>query len=160
MKPTFLIASFFVVLVRGQQYIGYEIGSSWDGEHLDEHDHIYINLTTANNGDDLVLKVKAAFFDFPTPTELPLPSQCPQRPMYNLWAVESVEVFFLSVNEQDYLQVILNPQGRYYLSAFSGSRNTLIDLLPLFPDGININNPCTAHQEDCFWTGEFKIPNE
>lgn len=60
-------------------------------------------------------------------------------------SLQDIELFFANADGQ-YLQVIVNPQGRYNLMVFDGYRNEKLNSIFLPPQYMQINNDCEPHQ--------------
>ena len=84
---------------------------------------------------------------------------CPTRPYRGLYEYEVAEVFFLN-DEDEYLEVEINPTGLYYILTFNGYRNETLDNLPLFPNGVYWHNNCTMMENGCRWNSTAIIPKD
>ena len=70
-------------------------------------------------GGDVVITVKAAYFNDPAP-----PGGLPGQAYFGLWDYEVVEAFFLNEADQ-YLEVEFGPHGQHIVLLLDGRRNAI-----------------------------------
>ncbi|CAD5116429.1 DgyrCDS5319 [Dimorphilus gyrociliatus] len=124
--------------------INFQITKTWNGEPID-HPPIQLNLKSSENG--LCLTVEAPFFDDPPPEH---ETNVSDGACDRLWDFEVVEAFFLNDNN-DYLEVELNPYDKHLVLMLKGQRNCIKDKLPL-------NYNAIISDDKKYWTGEALIP--
>ncbi len=138
----------------------FSINYLWNGTAVNhvQNDNVTVELSTNPDG-DLVLTASGPFFDHLTAQEDFDDENCPTRPYSGLWQYEVAEAFFLNDNDE-YLEVEINPRGKYYILLLDGYRNAELDNLPLFPNGVKWSNECAANEIGCRWTATAIIPKE
>ena len=143
-----------------EDFLFYNITTLWNGTAVDHEEFVSVSLSVDDASQDLVVTFSGPFWNNLTPEDRPAlqnDTHCPTRPYNELWKYEVAEIFFLN-DEDEYLEIEINPQGKYLLILLDGYRTTRLSLLPLFPDGVEWENDCYALQQDCRWTSSAIIP--
>ena len=94
----------------------FAIAGTWDGQPVD---HEPVQLTLQGDGDDLLIRISAPFFDDPAPE-----GGKPGEAFFKLWEYEVVEAFFLNDKEQ-YLELEFGPHGQHLMLILNGNRNAI-----------------------------------
>ena len=94
----------------------FAIAGTWDGQAID---HDPVELTLVGDGEDLIIRISAPFFDDPAPE-----GGKPGEAFFKLWEYEVVEAFFLNDKEQ-YLELEFGPHGQQLMLILNGNRNAI-----------------------------------
>ncbi|XP_045204609.2 UPF0462 protein C4orf33 homolog isoform X2 [Mercenaria mercenaria] len=121
--------------------LAFTIGQSWDGKDL-AHQKAEVTISKGN-GNHVVMKVRAPFYNDPA-----APSGPAGQPFPQLWDYEVVEAFFLS-DSGKYLEVELCPHGQHLVLMLDGRRNMIKDKLPI---------QYTSNIAGNEWTGTAVLP--
>jgi hypothetical protein len=78
------------------------INKTWNNKDID-HKPTQISLERSENGDFLIIKINAIFFNSPFK-----PDKTPGD-FFNLWDYEVVEAFFLNDSNQHYIELEFGP---------------------------------------------------
>merc|ERR1719150_2960909 len=120
----------------------FAIAGTWDGQPVD---HEPVQLTLEGDGDDLLIRISAPFFDDPAPG-----GGKPGEAFFKLWEYEVVEAFFLNDKEQ-YLELEFGPHGQHLMLILNGNRNAIKHSLPL-------EYSAKIDLEKKTWTGTARVP--
>eukprot|EP00092_Neocalanus_flemingeri_P007627 GFUD01008231.1.p1 GENE.GFUD01008231.1~~GFUD01008231.1.p1 ORF type:complete len:1056 (+),score=227.00 GFUD01008231.1:78-3170(+) len=123
-------------------YIDFKIEKTWDNKSID-HEPAEVKLISAEG--ELIIQMKAPFFDDPAPED----AEAGQA-FYKLWDYEVVEAFFLNDKNQ-YLELEFGPHGQHLSLLLNGNRNAVKHSLPL-------EFSATINKDEKVWTGEARIP--
>ena len=93
----------------------FEIKTTWDGKPVD---HQPVKITLIGADDDLIIEIKAPYFDDPAPEGKP------GEAFFKLWEYEVVETFFLNDADQ-YLELEFGPHGQHLSLLLNGNRNAI-----------------------------------
>jgi len=122
----------------------HSIEGTWEGKAID-HPPAVITLEPGEG--HLILRVKAPFFNDPSP-----PGGKPGEAFFKLWDYEVVEAFFLNKDEQ-YLELEFGPHGQHLMLLLNGTRNAVKHSLPL-------EYTATIDKTRGTWEGVAKIPSQ
>ena len=94
----------------------FRIEHTWNNQPVD-HEPVQIRISSAHN--DLIIQIRAPFFDDPAPKDTN-----PGEAFYKLWDYEVVEAFFLNAANQ-YLELEFGPHGQHLALLLNGRRNAV-----------------------------------
>ena len=97
-------------------FLDFKIQKTWDDKPID-HDPVEIKLISGD--DELIIQMKAPYFDDPAPD-----GAKPGEAFYKLWDYEVVEAFFLNDKNQ-YLELEFGPHGQHLALLLNGNRNAV-----------------------------------
>ena len=94
----------------------FKIEKTWDNKPID---HKPVEVKLISGTDELIIQMKAPFFDDPAPEWAKA-----GEAFYKLWDYEVVEAFFLNDNDQ-YLELEFGPHGQHLALLLNGNRNAV-----------------------------------
>jgi len=92
----------------------YTIGTTWNGEQVVLHEHIYVELVMMDGG-GLNIQIDAPFYGDPAPNQS-------SGSTWELWNHEVVEVFLVG-SDGHYLEAEFGPHGHYLLLQMDAPRS-------------------------------------
>ena len=94
----------------------FRIENTWNNQPVD-HEPVQIRISGLHN--DLIIQIRAPFFDDPAPEDTN-----PGEAFYKLWDYEVVEAFFLN-DANLYLELEFGPHGQHLALLLNGRRNAV-----------------------------------
>lgn len=120
----------------------FKIEKTWDNKLID---HKPVEVKLISGTDELIIQMKAPFFDDPAPE-----GATAGEAFYKLWDYEVVEAFFLNDNDQ-YLELEFGPHGQHLALLLNGNRNAV-------KHSLAVVFSATIDKAEKSWTGEARIP--
>jgi len=123
-------------------FLEFKIEKTWDDKAID---HMPAEVKLIGGEGELIIQIKALFFDDPAPQGAKA-----GEAFYKLWDYEVVEAFFLNDKDQ-YLELEFGPHGQHLSLLLNGRRNAVKHSLALVYSA-------TINKDGKTWTGEARIP--